>query len=305
MKCEMKKQVSLSGFNSWKVGGKADYLARPTNIEELREALIWAKEKKQKINILGGGTNVLISDQGLRGLVIHMTSLVGIEERMEKGRWHVTCLSGTPKSLALRSFLKQKLDPAVFLTGLPGNIGGGVAMNAGVGPSYTPREFCEIVDWVEVLRVDGKKLDKITSLEWKYRNSRGWQPGIITKVGLSWPMKPREDIMDAIKEATRRRVRTQPINKPTCGSVFENPKPHSAGELIESCLLKGYQIGGAEVSKKHANFIVTHPKAKARDVHKLIEHLRSIVREKRSVDLHTEVVYMGEHGHKVYNEGLP
>ena len=296
MKCEMKEQVPLSEYSSWKVGGKADYLAHPSSVEELKEVLIWAKEKKHPVSVLGGGTNILISDQGIRGLVIHTKFLRGIEEKLENSWWHLDCLSGTPKSFALRSFLKHKLEPAIFLTGLPGNMGGGVVMNAGVGGPEVPREFCEIVHWVEVLRMDGQRLDRIekSSLEWGYRHSRGWQPGIITRVGLRWPMEPREDIIKAIQKATRQRVTKQPINQPSCGSVFRNPKLHFSGKLIEDCRLKGCQIGGAEVSMKHGNFIITHPHAKARDIHELIQHVRSVVKERKSIELQTEVIYMGE-----------
>ena len=171
-----------------------------------------------------------------------------------------------------------------------------MVMNAGVDGSRVPREFCEMVDWVEVLRMDGRRPERIesSSLEWGYRYSRGWQPGVITKVGLSWSMEPNENIMEAMKEATRNRIVKQPINQPSCGSVFRNPKPHFAGQLIESCQLKGCRIGGAEVSMKHANFIVTRPNAKARDVHALIERIRSVVKKRRSIELQTEVVYMGE-----------
>ena len=205
-------------------------------MEELREILACAKETNQKVSVLGGGTNVLVSDRGVRGLVIHMRSFSGIEEKMKTTDCTWSVFREPPRLLALRSFLKRKLEPAVFLTGLPGDIGGGVVMNAGVDGSRVPREFCEMVDWVEVLRMDGRGPERIesSSLEWGYRYSRGWQPGVITKVGLSWSMEPNENIMGAMKEATRNRIVKQPINQPSCGSVFRNPKPHFAGQLIES-----------------------------------------------------------------------
>ena len=295
MKCELLEDVSLCSLSSWKVGGVADYLVYPLDVEELRESLIWAKENGQKVSVLGGGSNVLISDKGVKGLVIHTKYLSGIEEKLKEGQWHLDCLAGTSKYLVLKSFLKKKLDPAIFLTGLPGNVGGGVVMNAGIGGDVVPREFGEIVNWVDVLRMDGK-MDRIQgpSLKWGYRQSQGWQPSVIVRVGLSWPMYPRESLMEDIKKVNRHRVVTQPIHQPSCGSVFRNPKPYFAGEIIESCGLKGLQIGGAEVSRKHANFIVAHLGAKAMDIYQLIESVRLVVWKKKSIHLETEVIYMGE-----------
>jgi len=318
----------LSSLTSWGVGGRADHLTQPRTIDELREALTWGLLAGLPITILGGGTNVLVSDRGVRGLTIALRKLSGVtlEERESSNantsantndasrskRLHLDCMAGTSKSELLRIFLKHKLRPALFLAGLPGDVGGGVVMNAGVGEMIHPREFVEITEWIEVLRWDANALTdtsvsevarggalrlerlQATKLQWSYRHCEGWRPGVITRVGISWPLEPVPDILDQVKRANQARLAKQPLDLPSCGSVFVNPPGHKSGQLIERAGLKGFAIGGAKVSEKHANFIVNFNGAKASDIDLLIRHVRKTVREMSGVDLHTEVVYLGE-----------
>jgi len=288
--------VSLKEYNTWKVGGVAEFLSLPNTVEDIKTSINWAKENKYEITLLGDGSNVLIHDEGIKGLVICLKKINGVEGTEENGNLKIECWAGSSKAEALKIFLKYKLSPALFLTGLPGNIAGGVVMNAGVGEQRVPREFCEIVEWVDVLRPESLEIERVkaSDINWSYRTSKGWQPGIVVKVGLIWPLNPEHpEIMKEIKKATRNRIMKQPINQPSCGSVFRNPKPQSSGALIEGAGLKGFSIGGAQVSKKHANFIVTEPGAKASDVDLLIKHVQKTISEKHSIDLHTEVVYLG------------
>ncbi len=288
--------VSLKQYNTWKVGGLADFLALPNTVEELKESITWAKKYNHNITLLGDGSNVLIHDDGIKGLVVCLKKINGVEASESDGNLKLECWAGSSKAEALKVFLKYKLSPALFLTGLPGNIAGGVVMNAGVGEQRVPREFCEITEWVDVLRPDTLEVERVqaTDIDWSYRTSKGWQPGIIVKVGLIWPLAPEHpEIMNEIKKATRNRIMKQPINQPSCGSVFRNPKPESSGALIEGAGLKGFSIGGAQVSTKHANFIITEPGAKASDVDLLIKHIQKMISEKHSINLHTEVVYLG------------
>lgn len=291
----IQQNISLASFTSWQVGGVAQYFCLPKTIEQVQQAQLWAQSQKIPIIVLGGGSNVLISDQGVRGLVVCLKYLSGVVDTVNSGdRLQLSVLAGTGKSELLKIFLKQKLSPALFLAGIPGDVGGGVVMNAGVGESMTPREFVEITDWIDVLRPDGQieRLQK-NQLQWSYRHMHGWQPGIIVQVGLSWAMHIDEKILDKVREANRVRLSKQPLDMPSCGSVFVNPQGHKAAQLIESCGLKGRQCGDAQVSLKHANFIVNLGQAKASDIWQLILEVQQTVKNKTGVELKTEVVQLG------------
>ncbi len=295
------RDVSLASLTSWHVGGKADFLAQPKTVDELRAALSWFNSRSIPLTILGGGTNVLVSDRGVRGAVIALGKMSGVAVEERAKRLHVTCLAGTPKSELLRVFLKYRLEPALFLAGLPGDIGGGVAMNAGVGEMIKPREFNEITDWIDVFRMGAPgegtiHLDHIQAedLRWGYRHSEGWQPGVIVRVGLSWPLEPVDDVLVRVKHANQARLSKQPLDQPNCGSVFVNPPGHKAGKLIQDCGLKGFSLGGAQVSEKHANFIVNSGGATADAIDSVIKHVQRTVLEKTGIELHTEVIYLGD-----------
>lgn len=289
------ENFKLAPFTSWQVGGPADFLARPRTVDEVREAQEWAARQKLPLHILGGGSNVLISDKGLRGLTILLKELTGTQMREEGGRLHIECLSGTGKSDLLKIFLKHKLAPALFLAGLPGDVGGGIVMNAGVGEALVPREFTEITEWVEVLKPDGSvQRYRHGDIQWSYRHSQGWQPGTIVRAGISWPMEPDPEVLAKVREANRIRLTKQPLDLPSCGSVFVNPPGEKAARLIESSGLKGLTEGGAQVSLKHANFIVNKGGATARDIAALIGKVRETVLAKTGIELKTEVVFMGD-----------
>lgn len=293
-KIKIESSVRLAAYTSWNIGGEAEHFCQPRNIIQIREATLWASENNKPVTILSGGSNVLISDRGVSGLVIHMSKFTGALVEEKEGRVCIYALSGTPKSELLKTFLRYKLAPALFLAGLPGDVGGGVVMNAGVSEMYTPREFVEIVDWIRVLR--GQDIVNISrdELKWSYRHCHGWQPGIIVEVGISWPNFPIEGILERVKEANKTRLTKQPLDKPSCGSVFVNPEGGKAGQLIESSGLKGFRIGDAQVSEKHANFIVNLGNATAKDTWNLIQHIQKTVRDKTGFELKTEVVLMGE-----------
>jgi len=292
---QIKKNVDLSSFTSWMVGGPADFFCLPSNLEELREALEFAKTKTLPTTILGGGSNVLISDSGISGLTIGLKNLSGVlRSEPVADRWLLEVMAGTSKSEILKIFLKQKLAPSVFLAGIPGDVGGGVAMNAGIGEMLTPREFVEITDWVEVMRFDGS-VNRLEAkkLRWTYRHCEGWQPGIIIKVGLSWKNQPEDSILVQAKSANQNRLSKQPLDMPSCGSVFVNPPGHKAAMLIDSCGLKGYTLGKTQVSLKHANFIVNLGGATCAEIWQVIQHVQTVVKAKTGVELITEVVKLG------------
>lgn len=306
MKIEIREQVPLAPLTSWQIGGVADYFCTPKNIEEIKEAQNWAQEFRHSITVLGGGSNVLVSDQGVRGLTICLKYFSKMQaevismmkpDNSKESFLSIRAHSGTSKSELLKIFLKHKLPPALMLAGLPGDIGGGVVMNAGVAENFQPREFVEMVDWIEVLKPDQTiHRYKKSDLDWSYRHCRGWQPGLIVEVGLSWPMVPDLQILEKVKEANRIRLSKQPLDMPSCGSVFVNPEGHKAAQLIDSCGLKGRRVGEAQVSLKHANFIVNLGHASAKDTWQLMTEVQEIVLQKTGVQLKTEVELLGEWG---------
>ncbi len=294
----IQENICLAPYTSWKVGGMSEFFCQPQSIAQFKEVVDWALENKQLITILGGGTNVLISDAGIKGLVVSTKNLIGIDENIVGDDYVLSVMSGTPKFEVMRYYLKKSLSPALFLTGLPGNTGGGVVMNAGVREELVPREFVEIIEWVDVLKWSKNEKSHIkryrkSDLRWQYRDCSGWQPGIIVRVGLKWPNKPRDEIKKLVFEANKKRMSKQPLDKPSCGSVFRNPEGFSSGALIEDCGLKGYSIGGAKVSKKHANFIINTGEASAQNIADLIDYVCKTIKEKKGITLESEVVLMG------------
>ncbi|MCB0348423.1 MAG: UDP-N-acetylmuramate dehydrogenase [Bdellovibrionales bacterium] len=293
MSLAIDRNTDLKKYNSWKIGGPADHFCLPQTIDEMIEAVEYAKDLRLPITILGSGSNVLIPDSGLKGLVICTKKFKGLETQKTKERFVITAMAGEPKFSLAKAFIKENLPPGIFLSGLPGDVGGGIVMNAGIAEQMTPREFHEMTDWVEVLR-DGQiiRFEK-SQLQWSYRHCLGWEPGIIVRAGFSWSLA---DIDKTIKDKAAMFAKTrkdrQPLEMPSCGSTFVNPPGNSAGRLIQDSGLKGYQIGDAQVSLKHANFLVNLGNAKASDFVALISHIQKTVKEKFNIELKTEVKFL-------------
>jgi len=295
MSLKILENVNLAQFTSWLIGGDADYFCQPSTVDELIEATTWADSKNLAVTVLSGGSNVLISDLGIRGLTIYLNKFNQLTHEIKNDRLVIECLSGAAKSELLKIFLKNQLAPALFLAGLPGDVGGGVVMNAGVAEAFNPREFMEIVDWIEVLDSKNqiKRFQK-TDLKISYRHCDGWQPGIVTSVRISWPLEKDQTVLVKVRDANKIRLTKQPLDKPSCGSVFRNPEGYKAAQLIDQAGLKGYSVGDAQVSLKHANFIVNLGKATAAEVAAVIDHVQRTVKQVHGVQLTTEVVRLGQ-----------
>ena len=289
---DIREKENLNAWNFWKVGGVSEYFCEPKNKEQLQEALVWAQKNNQPVSVLGKGTNVLISDEGVEGLVICTSLLKNFDCEVHQDVLKISAESGLIKAKLMTLFRQHELSPALFLSGLPGDTGGGVVMNAGVGGNIYPKEFADIVKSFDVMTVEGIKSYRKEDIEWNYRMTKGWQ-GVIYKVCFEWPMKKDKDIHQKIKDALKKRRSTQPLDKLSCGSVFKNPYPYFAGELIEKLGLKGLQQGGASISKKHANFIINEGGAFAKDIDYLIKKVKNEIKKKFNIDLETEVRYLG------------
>ena len=289
--CTIKPQASLSAFTSYRVGGAADLYVAPRNLEALQASLKYAKERNLKVTTLGAGSNLLVSDRGISGLVIATRHLRFSNFDPQTGQLTVAAGESIPSlALAAAELGWQGLEWAV---GIPGTAGGAVVMNAGAHNSC----IADMLVSAQVLSPDGT-LETLTpeQLGYSYRTSL-LQGGdrIVTQATLQ--LAPGADpakVVAITREHKKHRLSTQPYNFPSCGSVFRNPKPYSAGWLIEQTGLKGYQIGGAQVAQLHANFIVNRGGAKASDIFCLIRHIQYQVQERWSINLEPEVKMLGE-----------
>ena len=294
MSLNILKIHNLAPYTSWLIGGPAEHFVLPQDYEELTQAVAYAKENKLAITVLGGGSNVLVSDLGVKGMVICLQKFSGISYLLSDNRIQIEALAGTGKNELLKIFLKHQLTPALFLAGLPGDVGGGVVMNAGVAEAFHPREFMELVDQIEVMTLDGElKIFKNSDLHVEYRHTTGFQPHIVTKIFMSWPYEQHPEIITQVRDANKVRLSKQPLDKPSCGSVFKNPPGHKVAQLIDQCGLKGTRVGDAEVSTKHANFIVNTGHASATHTWELIQLVKNTVKEKTNIEIQTEVLRLG------------
>ncbi|MEI6063578.1 MAG: UDP-N-acetylmuramate dehydrogenase [Pseudanabaena sp. ELA748] len=280
----------LAGLTSMRVGGAAEYFISPRSSTELAESLTWARDNNLPITIIGAGSNLLISDQGLAGLVICTRHLRGIEFDQTSGR--VTAAAGEPVARLAMQIASHGWTGFEWAIGIPGTVGGLVVMNAGAqGGSAS-----DCVVSVQTVDLTGKtQLIYPEDLNFSYRTS-ALQESRRLVTGAVFKFETGGD-PEAIAADTETKLKTrhstQPYHLPNCGSVFRNPLPQFAAKLIQDAGLKGYQIGKAQVSELHANFIVNLGNAKASDIFSLIQHIKSVISDRYDVVLETEVKMIG------------
>lgn len=283
----MEKNYPLGLLNTWKIGGPAEVVYWPQTTTDM--SIMWqrAQEANVPVWLIGQGSNLLLPDEGLPGITLVTTSLQGIEW----GNYTVSVEAGYPLSRLSQEAGERGWSGLEFARGIPGSVGGAVIMNAGAHGG----EMASHIISVTALWPDGevKKL-KRAELEFAYRfcslRGNSW----VMEVQLAFSPGDRELILSQMKENLKNRKTNQPLEKPNAGSVFRNPPGESAGRLIESAGWKGKSIGGAQVSDKHANFIVNTGNAKAKDVLALIEAISKDVQSKFGIKLQTEVAYLNE-----------
>ena len=273
---------------SWRVGGPADLYYEPASVAELQEILA-SLPRGTPLLWLGLGSNLLVRDGGLSGAVIATGALPRELERLDGGR--VRAGAGLPCALLARQCVRWQLGPAAFFAGIPGSVGGALAMNAGAfgGETWTHVERVTTID-------RAGKLHERARAEFTvgYRSVQG-PPGEWF-LGATFALADDATTTSGLKAMLARRNATQPLGSPSCGSVFRNPPGDHAGRLIESAGLKGARIGGAVVSEKHANFIINDGDATAADIEQLIELVRTEVEKAAGVRLELEVRVVGEPG---------
>lgn len=263
----------LKKHTSLRIGGPADYLCAPKNCEELKEALRFALDKKIPWAAIGAGSNLLVLDRGFKGLVIKLTG--GLKKiTFSSNRLRVG--AGVMLPQLVRATANKGLGGLEFLAGIPGSVGGAVIMNAGAWG----KEIGSCIDEVKVVNAAGEEsIWSQKQLKFKYRTSRLQnRPLVVTEAVFRLRPAKRRQIKEKIAEFLGRRRDHQPLGIPNCGSVFRNPKNDFAGRLIEAAGLKGLRVGDAQISSKHANFIVNLGEARARDVIKLITRIRRAVK---------------------------
>ncbi len=279
----------MSKHTTFKIGGPADFFLTPENEEQLKLVYRAAKQSDLPIFILGNGSNLLVGDKGIRGVVISlfkkMDNIDVIDEKL-------VAACGAPMSRVSSTALKAGLGGFEFASGIPGTVGGGVYMNAGAYGF----ELKDIIEYVRYMDSEGNILE-ISGQDCEF----GYRKSIFQKMGyiiLGCTFKLKKDSPDSIRQRvndyTQRRNSKQPIEKPSAGSVFKRPEGHFAGALIEGANLKGFSVGGAQVSEKHAGFIINTGNAMAADVLNLIEHIKSVVKDKYDVLLEPEIKLVGE-----------
>ena len=278
----------MSRHTSWRIGGTADVFFRPAGVAELT-GFIAGLDDDQDILWIGLGSNLLVRDGGIRGVVICTLDLASRIKRLDKGR--VSVGSGVPCTSLARQCTRWQLGPAAFFAGIPGTVGGALAMNAGAfgGETWDSVESVETLDRSGRLRTRDRAAYHVG-----YRSVSGVSGEWFLGATLALSGDPEAD-MSQLAEMRRRRDRTQPMGVRSCGSVFRNPPGDFAARLIEASGLKGRCIGDAMVSEKHANFIINRGNATAGDVERLIDEVRDRVEADSGVVLELEVRVVGAH----------
>ena len=284
---ELRLDESMSRHTSWRAGGPAETFFIPASLEDLSTFLA-GLDKDTPVFWHGVGTNLLVRDGGLPGVVVSATRILRQLEQVD--RYAVRAGAGLPCTQLAKQCIRWELGPSEFFAGIPGTVGGALAMNAGAHGGET----WERVESVRTIDRAGE-IHERSPAEYSvgYRSVTG--PANEWFIEATFRFEP--DVvpsMETMKAMLERRKATQPLGLPSCGSVFRNPPGDHSARLIEAAGLKGYRIGGAEVSAKHANFIINRGDASATDIEELIEHVRQTVLDVHGVELQHEVRIVGE-----------
>lgn len=289
--CLIRSQVSLAALTSFRVGGPAEWYVAPRTLEELQASFAWASSQGLPVTLLGAGSNLLISDRGLSGLVIGTRRLRHTQFDPEAGL--VTVGSGEPLPRLAWLVAERGWQGLEWSVGIPGTVGGAIVMNAGAHGGCTADRLVN----AHVLLPNGTtRILTRDDLQYRYRTSalqgRGW---LVTQATFQLEPDADPSVVTATTSAhLNHRRTTQPYHMPSCGSVFRNPVNYKAGWLIEQTGLKGYQIGGAQVAERHANFILNCGGATASDIFQLIRHVQRTVEQHWSLQLEPEVKILGD-----------
>ncbi|MCL8204108.1 UDP-N-acetylmuramate dehydrogenase [Ligilactobacillus agilis] len=277
----------LAKYTNTKTGGPAECLAFPKNVAEIKSLLVFAKENQVAVTVIGNASNLIVKEGGILGLVIILTDM---NEIKVEGNF-ILAQAGASLIKTTQVAYQAGLTGLEFAAGIPGSIGGAIFMNAGAYDG----EIKDVVKSVEVITRDGQlKTYQNNELHFAYRHSRlQEEDDIVLQATFSLRAGDRYAIRNRMEELNFLRASKQPLEYPSCGSVFKRPVGHFTGKLICDAGLQGYQSGGAQVSKKHAGFIVNVDHATASDYLDVIHHIQAEIKAKFDMDLETEVRIIG------------
>lgn len=279
---EVLLNVSLKKYNTYKIGGKTKYLVLPYNIDNLIKLIKYIKENNLKYMIIGCGSNIILPDEDYDGVTILLNKLnkINIENNI------VEVESGISLTYFINELVKNNLGGMECLSGIPGTLGGAIVGNAGC---YNQTISDNLISVTYLENDEIKTINKI-DCNFLYRDSifKHNKNIIILSAKFKLYYKDGKEMKDIIKENMVKRKNNQPLEYPNAGSVFRNPTSYSAGKLIEDCGLKNYNINGAYISNKHANFIINKDNASSKDIIKLIEYIKEKVNKKYNISLELE-----------------
>ena len=285
------KNCDLSCYTTIKVGGIAEYFAEPRNIDEFSNLIKWANVNKQKCQIIGAGSNLLINNIFIKGLVICTKKMKTLTISPHSGI--VEAEAGVMLPTLSNYLAKNALQGGEWAVGIPGTLGGAIYMNAGTGNLSLAKNL------ISVKVIDNKTQEKIEiekkDINFKYRFS-SFQSNNLAIISAKLYFEPNGNLEKLIKKTKnnlRLKTETQPYHLPSFGSVFKNPENNYAAKIIDDLGLKGFQIGGAEISTMHANFIVNNSSASSKDIFKLITVIQQKVLQKKGIYLQPEVRMVG------------
>ena len=284
----IKENEPLSKYTYTKTGGPADALIFPKTKEEVQALVKWLYDQSWPVTILGNASNLIVKDGGIRGAVIILTDMNQIVVKENS----IRVLTGAPLIEVSKRAYQSSLTGLEFACGIPGSVGGAVYMNAGAYGG----EVREVIRKVTILTRDGEIFERTNDeMEFSYRHSKLQETDeIALEVVFELTKGDPEAIKEKMDELTYLRTSKQPLEYPSCGSVFKRPTGYFTGKLIQEAGLQGLKWGGAQVSTKHAGFIVNIDNATATDYIELIEHIKEVILDKDGVQLETEVKIIGE-----------
>ena len=287
--CTIVCDEPMSRHTSFRIGGPADAFASPADADQLRKLIAFCREEEVPFEVIGNGTNLLVGDRGYRGLII---SLYGSMGGITAEGCRLRAGAGAMLAAAAREAVNRSLSGLEFGSGIPGTVGGAVFMNAGAYDG----EMKDVTEQVTLMDQDGTiRTLPGTQMEFGYRTSLAQtQRCFVLEAVLRLEEGNREAIRERIEELRKMRTAKQPLELPSAGSTFKRPKGWFAGKLIMDSGLRGYRVGGAQVSEKHCGFIVNTGGATAADVRALMDHVRRTVMERFGVELEPEVRMLGE-----------
>ncbi len=275
----------LARYTTFRIGGEADYYVEPADIEDVKNIVEYAGTHSIPYYVMGNGSNILISDDGIKGIVINLESAFNYL-KIEDG----SVISGAGVKLAkfVEFCIQNSFAGAEMLAGIPATVGGALIMNAGCYGGET----ADFVTAVKVIKNGKLKIFAKEDCGFRYRNS-DLKSTVVLEASFKFNEGNKDELMQKRKEFILHRNQTQPVEIPNAGCVFKNPKEGKGAILIDQCGLKGTKFGGAMVSPKHANFIVNYDNATAQDVIELVKTVKNTVREKTGIDLEMEVKLVG------------